>query len=181
MSRDSSFDSVVVAGTGHRPDKLFGTYSERKYLQLVKFARIVIARYPDNYEFMSGCGLGWDQALADAALDLGHVLHLAIPFDGFDARWPIASRRHFDYTKERATTTHVVCSPNAVDVIGVPAALDQRNRYMVGCSLFMLALYDGVSVGGTFNCIRHAESRKVAVDNVWQKWLKFNERNKGRG
>jgi uncharacterized phage-like protein YoqJ len=125
---------------------------------------------------MSGCALGWDQAIADAALELGHNLHLAVPFDGFDARWTPSARRHFDYIRERATSVHVVCSPNTVDTIGVPKALDQRNRYMLGCSSVLLALYDGVSKGGTYSCLYQAELRKVPVDNVWPRWVKFKRK-----
>jgi len=72
--------TLVIAATGHRPDKL-GGYGSDVHRRLVELA----ARYLDLEQptcVISGLALGWDLAFADAALLLGLPVHGAVPFEG---------------------------------------------------------------------------------------------------
>lgn len=87
----------TCAGTGHRPPKL-GGYDEAVYARLVAFTR----RWVDALQpklVISGAALGFDFALADAAIAAGVPLHLAIPCDTQASKWPPASQRKYDWLR----------------------------------------------------------------------------------
>lgn len=155
---------MIVAATGHRPDKL-GGYAhwdpERaismgmRYLTLLRPTRVI-----------SGMAQGWDQAVAIAAV------RLAIPFDAYipgpwqaDA-WPPAARRQYEELLWLADRT-VTCSPATRYE---PAAMQVRNIAMVNAADLMLALWDG-SHGGTANCIDYAGQLRCPMLNLWDHWL----------
>lgn len=153
---------MIVAGTGHRPDKLLG-YSVEAENRLIAFARRNLARLRPS-EVVSGMALGWDQALAQAALDLNIPLIAAVPFQGFGTKWPKSSQYR---------CTAILCCAAEVHIVSqIPStrALNQRNEWMVNRADEMLALWDG-SWGGTFNCIEYADKRGVPVSNLWGRWI----------
>ena len=156
---------MIIAGTGHRPEKLGG---HRPIIaeQLVEFAKQHLSSIaPDAV--ISGMALGWAQALASAALDMGIALTAAVPFEGFDRRWPASSRRHLDTILDRAKEV-VVVHPFAAPTV----ALNLRNEWMVDRADLMLALHDG-SWGGTFNCLAYAKKKGVPARNLWSRWEAF--------
>ena len=59
---------MIIAGTGHRPDKL-GGYSDDVLSKLIKLARTTLFDLKPK-KVISGMALGWDMALAYAALAL---------------------------------------------------------------------------------------------------------------
>lgn len=153
--------SMILAATGHRPDKL-GGYDEATFDRLTAFARRTLSdRGPAKV--ISGMALGWDQAVATAAVQLGIPFIAAVPFQGFAARWPQGSRYRL---------TALLCDAAEIHVVSeVPGAraLQLRNEWMVDRADRMLALWNG-SWGGTFNCIQYANRRKVPVENLWGDW-----------
>lgn len=152
---------VIVAGTGHRPDKL-GGYSDKVFYGLVDLARTWLNDAQPK-KVISGMALGWDQALAQAALDLGIPLTAAVPFNGFEGRWPFSSQKKMWRLLDLADEVHIVHPyPGSV-------ALQIRNEWMVDRSHLMLALWDG-SWGGTFNCVRYAMKIGRPVENLWSHW-----------
>lgn len=154
---------MIVAGTGHRPDKL-GGYSNIIATRLEALARSHFEAHRPS-RVISGLALGWDQAVARAAIDLGIPLTAAMPFEGFDRRWPDSSRCRLDKILEAAAEI-VVCHPFPAPTL----ALQIRNEWMVDRADEMLALWDG-SWGGTFNCIQYAEKRGRPVENLWSRWV----------
>lgn len=152
---------MIVAGTGHRPDKL-GGYTHATFDRLTALARDWLQEHrPD--QVISGMALGWDQAVADAALDLHIPLIAAVPFHGFESRWPHAAQDRLNLLLDQATEVHIVHPfPGTI-------GLHRRNEWMVDRADKMLALWDG-SWGGTFNCIRYAEKAGVPVENLWSRW-----------
>ena len=81
---------MIVAATGHRPDKL-GGYGEAVRDRLIDGAmRYMEQEKPD--EVISGMALGWDQAWAIAAIRLGIPLICALPFEGQFSKWPQESQ-----------------------------------------------------------------------------------------
>ena len=109
--------------------------------------------------------------MAQAFLDQGHILHCAIPFEGFNAAWSLEQRRALDKLLDRALTVHTVSHDVDSEYQAVPALM-QRNKYMVDISNKVLALYDG-SRSGTQNCVKYAEAKHREVDNVWDKWQRY--------
>jgi uncharacterized phage-like protein YoqJ len=153
---------VIIAATGHRPGKL-GGYSDRVYWRLVAVAEQYLHSHQPT-EVISGMALGWDQAFAEAALQLGIPVCAAVPFDGQELRWPRRSRRHYEDLLTLASRIHVV-SPGRYELWKMQA----RNRWMVDHTTRLAALWNGSS-GGTANCIQYARLR-VPIDNLWSVYL----------
>ena len=152
---------MIVAGTGHRPEKL-GGYDDVIFERLTALARDRLRELRPE-KVISGMALGWDQALAWAALDMGIPITAAVPFEGFGKKWPVDSQYRCASMLAVATEVHTVSE------IACTAALQQRNEWMVDRADLMLALWDG-SWGGTFNCLRYAEKRGRPVEYLWSRW-----------
>jgi uncharacterized phage-like protein YoqJ len=154
---------VIIAGTGHRPDKL-GGFEDAVFERLTALARDRLRELRPE-KVISGMALGWDQALAWAALDMGIPITAAVPFEGIETRWPQRSQNIFNQILDRVKEVHFVCS----EMGPFKKAFQVRNEWMVDRADLMLALCDG-SWGGTFNCIRYAEKKRVPVENLWSRW-----------
>jgi uncharacterized phage-like protein YoqJ len=151
---------MIVAGTGHRPDKL-GGYSDDVTNALVHTACDALERLQPE-TVISGCALGWDQALIAAALHLGIPIMAAVPFTGFDAKWPSQSRARLADLLSRCATVRTVCEP------GYAAwKLQKRNEWMVDHCDIVLACWNGTA-GGTANCVGYAKGLGRPVKNAWR-------------
>ena len=151
---------MIVAGTGHRPDKL-GGYSDAAHERLVTVACSSIGDLRgDVSRVISGGALGWDQALADAAIRLGLPLTLALPFEGFECKWPKSSQE-FLHSLMNPADVVFVCEPGYA-----PWKMQERNKWMVDNCNALLALWNGTD-GGTHNCIKYANSVGRQIVNVW--------------
>jgi uncharacterized phage-like protein YoqJ len=152
----------TIAATGHRPDKL-GGYSEEVFAKLTSLAEdiIVLAR-PKTV--ISGMALGWDQAVAQAAVNKGVPFIAAVPFVGQEKKWPVESQERYRRLLNLALAERVVCT-------GGYAAekMQTRNEWMVNQSTSVIALWDG-SDGGTKNCVTYAQSQRRMVWNFWRFW-----------
>jgi hypothetical protein len=156
---------MIVAATGHRPDKLGGygigpathrLQLARAWLEVVRPTRVI-----------SGMALGWDQAWAQAAVDLGIPFVAAVPFAGQEQAWPPLSQDAFARLL-RAAAEVVIVSPGGFS----GAAMQVRNEWMVDRCDLVAALWDG-SPGGTANCVRYAERVGRPIVNLWPGWLKL--------
>lgn len=158
-------DALIAAGTGHRPDKL-GGYGAAADRRLTLFARSVLGVVRPS-GVISGMALGWDMALAEAALDLGIPLLAALPFRGQEARWPEASQARYRGLLARTFRVEVVCED------GYSAwKMQARNEWMVDRCHVLLALWDGSS-GGTANCVRYARRVERPRLDLWPLYEKF--------
>lgn len=159
---------MIIAGTGHRPDKL-GGYGLEVYNSLVGLARdwlLFLDEDPSVHvqAVISGMALGWDQALADAAIAAGIGLHAYIPFKGQESKWPLESRNNFNRIIGQATKV-VECSEP-----GYAAwKMQHRNKRMVDDCDAVLALWNG-SEGGTANCVAYAEKHRKPIINLWEQF-----------
>jgi hypothetical protein len=158
---------MVLAITGHRPDKL-GGYDGGTYTSLVSFAKRILGELKP-IKVITGMALGWDQAVAQACVELEIPFVAAIPFRGQDSRWPGESQDRY----------HALLN-KAVEIVTVSQGgysaqkMQVRNEWMVDHCDVLLALWDGSS-GGTANCVRYAEAKKVPIINVWSDWVKKGE------
>lgn len=151
---------MIVAGTGHRPDKL-GGYTKAVNDKLRSLA-ITSLRKTKATEVISGGALGWDRALAWAALDYKLPLTLALPFEMFWSKWPDDSVRELHMQIEAADKVVYVCDPGYA-----PWKMQQRNKWMVDHCDTVLALWNGTD-GGTANCVRYAEKQNKPIVNLWE-------------
>lgn len=145
---------MIIAGTGHRPNKLGGYYSGNPIQTYVRneTRRILEELKPDSG--ISGMALGFDQILAEIFVELSIPFIAAVPFVGQEGRWPAASQQHYAKLLSVAKDVVVVCE-------GGYAAwkMQRRNEWMVEQleepEDRLLACWDG-SAGGTGNCVSYA-------------------------
>lgn len=153
---------MIIAGTGHRPDKL-GGYGQVALVHLVNLAEDWLdENKPDVV--ISGMALGWDYALACAALNLGVPFTAAIPFRGQESRWPQESQQNYRLLLGEASDVHYVCEDGYA-----PWKMQVRNEWMVDNCDIVLAMWNG-SPGGTANCVRYAEKAGKPVVNLWERF-----------
>lgn len=152
---------MILAGTGHRPDKL-GWYSPNVAARLKGLASVLLAELQPAW-VLSGMALGWDQALAGAALAARIPLAAVIPFEGQELRWPAESQA--TYRKLRAEASWEVVTSGAYSA----DAMHARNRWMVDNATHVLALWSGAE-GGTAHTVRYAERVGRPVVNAWARW-----------
>jgi len=153
---------MILAATGHRPPKL-GGYSPQVFERLRAFARDRLTQMAPT-SVISGMALGWDTAIAYAALDLSIPFDAYIPCEGQDSVWPLESRNTFAFLRARARHVRIICPSYSAQ------AMQLRNRAMVDDCTDLLALYDG-SRGGTANCIDYARTRPtIVIHNCWARW-----------
>jgi len=157
--------TLIIAGTGHRPEKL-GGYSNTVRERLTDLAAAYLSsRNPTKV--ISGMALGWDTAIALAAIKLHIPLIAAVPFKGQESRWQLPDRERFNYILSVASEIVIVSDG------GYSASkMMVRNAWMVDHCDRLLALHDGSS-GGTGNCVNYAIRKDVPTDNVWKSWVKY--------
>lgn len=164
MNQRASFDRPrpIVAGTGHRPNKV-GGYSLAAHAKLVLLASRELMILNPLF-VISGMAQGWDTALAQAAIDRGIDLHAYIPFKGQEKVWPSEARETYRALLNRSTHIKTCCSGSYA-----VWKMQKRNEMMVDDCSLLLALWDG-SKGGTDNCIRYAESVGRSWSNCWNQF-----------
>lgn len=160
----------MVSGIGHRPPKLADVpycYSEGFLAVLSKFVLIHLKRLrPDAV--VSGMALGYDMALAKAAIALNIPLIAAVPFKGQELAWKNRNTQQIYHDLLKSAYQVVIVCP------GEYAAhkLQKRNEWMVQRSHLTLALWDQ-SEGGTGNCVHYARDRQQGVINLWADWVSY--------
>ena len=166
---------LVIAGTGHRPDKL-GGYSAAAEAKVMEVARNAIDELRPA-RIISGMALGWDTALAKVAIEVGIPLIAAVPFNGFHKKWVPESQRAFQAILNKASEVVIVdelrdgtyqeLNGNIAPGIYNVAKLQTRNIWMVDNCEMIAALWDGSS-GGTANCLKYARGMKRVYLNYWE-------------
>ena len=154
---------MIVSGTGHRPDKL-GGYGQDAFNNLVALAEDWLEENKPT-RVISGMALGWDQALARAALKQGIPFIAACPFFGQESKWPQESQKVFNELLKKAEDVLYICDKGYA-----PWKMQIRNEYMVDHSDVVLALYNGDQSGGTYNCVTYANKHNKPVVNLWEKF-----------
>lgn len=161
----------VLGITGHRPHKLAPKprcYSKQFRVELTKFAMGLLEEIKPE-QVISGMALGWDQAVAIAAIKLEIPLVAAVPFQGQESQWPTQSKQLYQKILGRAAHVEIVSSG------GYPAqAMQARNEWIVDNSNQLLALCDPARPGETQNCLVYAYRKRIPVTHCWDTFkLKF--------
>lgn len=150
---------LILAATGHRPNKLGGYSAEAAYRLEEKALSYIIPNKTDK--MISGMALGWDQAWARVAIKLKIPLLCAIPFVGQELQWPTAAQEEYRKILEQAAEVKLVCEGGYA-----PYKMQVRNQWMVDHCDLLVALWDGTS-GGTANCIKYANGIGRKIENLW--------------
>lgn len=153
---------MIICGTGHRPDKL-GGYEDKTTERLMLLARDWLIVYKPEH-VISGGALGWDQALAWAAWATNTPFTLALPFAGFESKWPKRSQDQLENLVSYADKVVYVSEGGYA-----PWKMQTRNEWMVDRADLVLALWNGTP-GGTENCVRYAEKVGKPITNLWSEW-----------
>lgn len=148
---------MIVAFTGHRPDKLGGyKVPNDTYIRVCQKIDTVLKELKPE-KVVTGMALGIDQWAASIA----HKLHIpflaAIPFEGQENAWPESSRKIYRILRKLATEEVIVSQGGySADKMQV------RNIWMVDNCDKLIAVWDGTK-GGTGNCIEYAKSVKKDI------------------
>jgi uncharacterized phage-like protein YoqJ len=145
---------VRLAVTGHRPPKI-GGYNQPNIVSTAIRQGMHVALTTMRPEIVYiGMALGSDQMMAEVCIQLGIPFFACIPFLGFESRWPPHSQRRYNELLRYAADQIVVTPVRQYRAWYMQA----RNQWMVDRADRLLAVWNGVRDGGTWNCIRYAES-----------------------
>jgi uncharacterized phage-like protein YoqJ len=148
---------MIVAATGHRPDKIGGYdyYAPQRVWIREQMRKALVDLQADRT--ISGMALGVDQDFAQVSIELAIPFIAALPFIGQESRWPKSSQDYYEWLLERADEV-VVISP------GEYAAykMQVRNKWLVDNSDALVSVWDG-SPGGTANCMTYAKDINALV------------------
>lgn len=175
-SLSSAEKTYILCGTGHRPTRLGLSYSVNDFKLLMNFARQELQKLnlPNNQIVISGAALGWDQALAEAAVLENYELWMAVPFKNFSANWsPIDKLRHNSLCQK--ATKVIYTSDDEYN----KALYYYRDVFMVQCSNKVLSLYDNSPYGGTYITQKYALEAKKEVINLYDNFLKYKKQKDG--
>jgi uncharacterized phage-like protein YoqJ len=163
---------MIIAATGHRPDKLGGYGNPVASQRLMDLAADHIDKARPA-KVISGMALGWDTAFGWAAVHLRIPLIAAVPFRGQESRWPVSSQTLYRLLLDRAEDVVVVCDGGYA-----VWKLQKRNEWMVDHADRMCALWDG-SAGGTRNCVEYALNKGKPVTTLYQAWKAMSGKTTG--
>lgn len=158
----------VHAFTGHRPPRL-GGYSLAARQRLVSFAMGVLGEARTEIAIV-GMAQGWDQAVAQAAVNLDVPFIAAVPFRGQESVWPTEAQERYRILLAAAQDVHFITDEEPATRNRASGYLAQRNRWMVDNATHLHALWDGNPVGGTADCIRYAKGPETPWTNHWDQW-----------
>lgn len=148
--------NMIVAGTGHRPEKL-GGYTIKAFEALIKIAEDWL-KENDVSKVISG------MALAQASLNLEIPLLCAIPFEGQERMWSKEHKKlHQDIISKASEVVYV--SPKGYH----PKKMQIRNEWMVDNCNVLLTMWDGTK-GGTYNCLKYADNKRTKIINLYEKY-----------
>lgn len=159
--RERGGGGVVVAMTGHRPNKLFGyDLSDSRYDALRDRLNAELDDLGAT-TLITGMALGFDQLACEVALERGMHVVAAVPFVGQEGKWPPASRQHYNELLDKVDEVVVVSEGGYTR-----EAMQKRNEWMVDHADAVVACWDGTP-GGTGNCVqyaRHQDKEIVSID-----------------
>lgn len=160
---------MILACTGHRPDKLPNKETGYKlpnptYIKVCQTTeRVLLELKPEKV--LTGMALGFDQYFAFVAHKLGILFIAAVPFANQESKWSSSSQKTYHQLLKLASEVVIVSEG------GYSAEKMQiRNEWLVDHCDQLLACFDG-SPGGTSNCIRYAEEQKKLVVRINPKEL----------
>ena len=129
----------------------------------------IIAAIEDGYTtFITGCSRGVDLWAASIVLELrrsNKLLKLicAVPFEGFESKWPPDWIKHYKMVRKQADWVEIICPEYT------PEAYQKRNMWMCNRASRLIAVWDG-QASGTKNTINYAERLKLSMHLIVPKY-----------
>lgn len=156
---------MILAYTGHRPDKLGGHKLPNP--TYIKVCQAIDAKLRElkPEKVISGMALGVDSWGAFIAHKLGIPFIAAVPFPNQESKWPQSSQKTYHQLLKLASEV-VIVSEGGYS----PQKMQIRNEWMINRADQILAVWDGSS-GGTYNAVRYAEAKKKRVIRINPKEL----------
>lgn len=155
--------------TGHRPDKLPWHTDDGDARCLALRARIdeAVRRAYDAgcRHFICGMARGCDLYFCASALALrdqapGVTVEAAVPCPDQADRWRVREREEYDRLLDRCDYESLVQPRYS------PWCMMRRNRYMVDRSCRLIAVYNGVPKGGTYQTLAYAMQQELTCDII---------------
>ena len=148
---------MILAGTGHRPQKLGGfNIPNQTYINVCQqIKQILINQKPDKV--ISGLALGFDQWFAYIAYSLNIPFIAAVPFIGQESVWNDKSKKIYKNLLNKAADVVIVSEGGYSN-----EKLQIRNEYMVDHCDKLIACWDG-KPSGTANCVNYAKSKSKEI------------------
>lgn len=166
----SSFErpsgDLILALTGHRPDKL-GGFDDNPLGRAVRRRMREAIEQLRPVKIISGMALGVDQWGAEIAIELGIPFIAAVPCVGQESKWFAHSKKRYFQLLDHAQHIHL-CSPEPYK----RGCMEKRNRWMVDNSNALLAVWNGSS-GGTANCVNYAKTKRHPIFPIDPRDLKY--------
>lgn len=155
---------MKIAITGHRPEKLGGYRPCMKHKILKGHMEWNLKNFQqapiNDIILISGCALGIDQWWMETGIKLNLPVIAAVPFKGFDSKWPISSQKYLQELLDKCQEVKYICEPGYAAY-----KLQKRNEWMVDNCDLLIAYWDGSS-GGTKNCWDYAVKQKKDLIRV---------------
>lgn len=148
---------MIIAFTGHRPDKLGGYKLPNPTYRYVCQQLESKLKELKPEKVISGMALGVDQWAAYISHKLSIPFIAAVPFEGQEGAWPTQSQKTYHQLIKLASE-RVVVSPGGYSA----HKMQIRNQWMVDHCDILLAVWDG-SAGGTGNCVNYAKSQNKQI------------------
>lgn len=143
---------MIVAFSGHRPDKLGGyKLPNPTYIYVCQQIEKALKELKPE-KVITGMALGVDQWAAFVAHKLNIPFLAAIPFEGQELKWPEASQKTYRLLRKLAAE-EVIVSPGGY----AANKMQIRNQWMVDNCDILIGVWDK-SDGGTANCIKYAQN-----------------------
>lgn len=151
---------MVYSGTGHRLELI----GYENYNKLVDYIVSILPTY-NATKIISGMALGFDQALAEAAIQLNIPFLAAVPFKGQEFVWPEEAKIKYNNILNRASEVIVVCEGGFET-----KKYFIRDQYLVNNADYVIALYNGQKNGGTAATVKYAKKQNKQISNIWSGW-----------
>lgn len=164
--------NLIICVSGHRPPVLFEKqpYLKSNRDKLETFATQELRKFNLQRKVtkvISGMALGWDQALAIAALKLKIPLLAAVPFQGMESKWPAESQQYYYDILDHAQEVYHVCNEYSNQ------AYYERDKYIVDNADELFVLYNGNDKGGTAITVQYGNKVNKPIYNCWEEWIKI--------
>lgn len=168
--------STTCSFTGHRPSKLSG-YNPADNKDLLYHLRDIIEYHINTYNvdtFITGMALGIDQWTARIVIKLKekypHIkLVASIPCANHSSKWNDKSQKEWQKIIDACDYVHYVSEEEYTHW-----CMNDRNKWMVDNSQYVIAVHNGENKGGTYNCKQYAIKNNRHITTIHPKTLEVS-------
>ena len=153
---------MIVAVTGHRPDKLGNEYNLKGPISKKIYEKLTqVVKQIKPTKMITGMALGVDMLFANVAIRQNIPFIAAIPCKNQEKRWPKESQDLYNLI-----INHPLCEKYYVtEREYTPKCMQLRNIWMVDRSDILIAVWNGTE-GGTKNCVDYAIDRSKDIRRI---------------